>query len=270
MPDNQNAVLAHHAPAARMWGLGGAAYDGVSFRISDALSHTAQRLDPRPGEAILDIATGTGWSARNVAAVGARVTAIDIASDLLDAARSLSAGIEPSIDFRLADAEQLPFDDGVFDGIISTFGVIFAANQSQAAAEMARVCCPGGRIALAAWSPGAAVDEFFGLIAKHGNAPPPPSSPLAWGDPETVRGLLGQSFDLRFEPGVSHAYHPHVDQIWDWYVKGFGPLRALVLSLDDGQQRALKADIDAYHSRYETDFGLHIKRDYVVVMGQRR
>src|SRR5512145_2314141 len=137
------AVLAHHQAAATMWGRGGRHYDDVSFAISDALAHAAQRLNARAGERILDVATGTGWSARNVARTGATVTGVDISEELLAAARELSGHVRPTIEFRQADAESIPFEDGAFDGVISTFGVIFALDQAQAAAELARVCRAG-------------------------------------------------------------------------------------------------------------------------------
>ena len=136
-----------------MWGRGGRAYDEVSFAISDVLAHAAQRLNARAGERILDVATGTGWSARNAARGGAKVTGVDISPELIAAAADLSAHVRPPIEFRLADAEQLPFNDGVFDGVISTFGVMFAVNQAAAAAQLGRVCRSGGRLTLATWAP---------------------------------------------------------------------------------------------------------------------
>ena len=102
------AILAHHQPAATMWGRGGKDYDEVSFAISDALAHAAQRLNARAGERILDVATGTGWSARNVARRGAVVTGVDIAPELLAAAADLCGHLRPPIEFRLGDAEQPP------------------------------------------------------------------------------------------------------------------------------------------------------------------
>lgn len=112
---------------------------------------------------------------------GALVTAVDISPELLAAAADISAHIRPPIEFQLADVEQLQFEDGIFDGVISTFGVMFTINQAAAAAELGRVCRSGGRLILATWAPGGAVAEFFGVIAMHSEAPPPPTSPLAWG-----------------------------------------------------------------------------------------
>lgn len=268
MQDDQ--VLAHHRDAAEMWGQGGRFYDTVSFAISDALAHAAQRLNAKPDQDVLDVATGTGWSARNVARTGARVTGIDISRELIAAAEQLSNGSGDRLAFKVADAERLPFADQSFDGVISTFGVMFAANQGQAAAELARVCRPGGRLVIASWVPGGAVDEFFGVLAKYSDAPPPPASPLAWGDPAHVTELLGRDFALTFERGENNAYHEDCAAIWDWYVQGFGPLRQIVERLDAARLADLRRDVDAYHRPYETEAGLRVKRAYLITIGTRR
>lgn len=271
MNDVNQAVLDHHRAAAHMWGLGGSAYDDISFVISDALAHGAQRLSPRPGEEVLDVATGTGWTARNLVRFGARVTAVDISADLLAAAKALAAHLEPGIDFRLADAERLPFEDARFDRVISTFGVMFAANQAQAAAELARVCKPGGRLVLVTWVPRGSVEAFFAVIGKHSDAPAPADSPLAWGAPEEVRRLLGGAFELTFERGVSHAYHDDPRHIWEWYARGFGPVRECIEALTPAGLEAFRRDVDAYHGHYLTEAGmLHIEREYLVTIGRRR
>ncbi len=263
-------IRPHHVDAAEMWGKGGHAYDEVSFAISDALAHAAQRLAATPGQAVLDVATGTGWSARNAARQGARVTAVDISADLLAAARELSAHIEPQIDFRLADAEALPFTDASFDGVISTFGVMFAQDQELAASELGRVCRPGGRLVLTTWVPDGAVAEFFGILGRHAGAPPPPASPLAWGDPSTAAQLLGTDFDLMFEKGVNNAYHDDVDAIWRWYARGFGPMRQVLEGLDAQGRKALRDEVDTYHAHYMTEAGLRVSRDYLAIIGRRR
>jgi ubiquinone/menaquinone biosynthesis C-methylase UbiE len=270
MKASDHGVLAHHQPAATIWGRGGKDYDEVSFAISDALAHAAQRLNARAGERILDVATGTGWSARNVARGGAVVTGVDISPALLAAATDLSGHIRPPIEFRLGDAEQLPLDNAAFDGVISTFGVMFAINQAAAAAELGRVCRSGGRLVLATWAPEGAVAEFFRVIAQHSDAPPPPSSPLAWGDPVYVEQLLGRAFELKFEQGISNAYHGSADDIWDWYTRGFGPLRQLAESLPPDRVQRLKRDVDAYHQHYAVPAGLHVKREYLLTIGHRR
>ena len=123
---------------------------------------------------------------------------------------------------------------------------------------------------LATWAPVGSVAEFFGVIGQHSGAPPPPASPLAWGDPANVENLLGGAFELIFEHGASHAYQASPDDIWDWYVRGFGPLRQLPTSLTADRAAALKRDVDAYHRHYAVPAGLHVKRDYLLTIAQRR
>ena len=263
-------ILDHNRPAVAVWDAGGVGYNEVSFAISDALAHAVQRLAPAAGERVLDVATGTGWTARNVARTGAQVTAVDIAPGLLQAARTLSAHCRPPIDYRVADAESLPFADGEFDRVISTFGVMFAADHACAARELGRVCRRGGRLCLATWTPDGSVARFFAVMGGYSAAPPPPASPLLWGDPSHLQALLGRDFDLAFERGVSHCYYDGVDDIWAWYLEGFGPMRALHDSLDEGGRRALRKDVDAYHEHYAAAPGLRISREYLVTIGHRR
>ncbi len=267
---NQAGPKPHHVDAARTWGLGGRDYDDISFGVSDAIAHATQRLSPRPGQRILDVATGTGWAARNAARLGAEVTGVDIASDLLHAAEDLSAHVQPRIVYRPADAEDLPFPDASFDGIISTFGVMFAADQHQAAREMGRVCRPGGRLSLVVWAPGGSVADFFGVIGKHSDAPPPEPSPLAWGDPDHARELLGDDFELWFEQGVNNHYFDNVEDVWNWYARGFGPMKQVIEQLPESRRQAFREDVDAYHGKFATAAGLHIRREYLAIVGRRK
>lgn len=123
---------------------------------------------------------------------------------------------------------------------------------------------------MATWAPDGAVARFFGIISAHSKAPHPVLSPLAWGDPDHVRALLGDAFDLVFERGKSHAYHQDEEAIWAWYLRGFGPLRALHESLDETSRAALKGDIEVYHREYRVDAGLRVDREYLLTIGHRR
>ncbi|HMF24222.1 MAG TPA: methyltransferase domain-containing protein, partial [Pseudolabrys sp.] len=104
-------IRPHNEKAAATWGSGGAAYDKVSETIADALQHVVDRLDPEPGEKCLDVATGTGWTARLLKSRGADVVGVDIGAGVIEAAKTLA----PSVDFRIGDAEELEFEDGSFD-----------------------------------------------------------------------------------------------------------------------------------------------------------
>lgn len=265
-------VQDHNKLASELWNQGGAEYDGVSYAISDALAHAAQRLWARRGERILDIATGTGWTARNVARSGASVVGVDIADDLLSAANRLSAHVRPAIDYRHADAESLPFDDATFDGVISTFGIMFAGDQKRAASEAARVCRKGGRAIIAAWTPDPEgyIVKFFGLIGKYNNAPPPAVSPLAWGTEEHASELLGEHFDLRFESRDSMLYAPGPEEVWQEYRSGFGPIKALTESLTDEDLESFHRDFLDFHEQYQTDLGVMLPRSYLLISGLKR
>nr|MBO2514920.1 hypothetical protein [Gammaproteobacteria bacterium]PZN75126.1 MAG: hypothetical protein DIU56_16895 [Pseudomonadota bacterium] len=268
--EDLDVVVEHNRPAAAMWSAGGDHYDAISFGIADALRHAAQRLSAKQGDEVLDVATGTGWTARLVARSGARVTGVDIAPELIAAARHRSAHVIPRIEYRLADAERLPFAAGNFDRVVSTFGVMFAGDHDSAARELARVCRSGGRLCLATWTPDGAIARFFALLASHRREPSPAASPLLWGDPDYVERLLGREFALRFEHGVSNAYYDGADELWDTFVRGFGPLRVLHERLDESGRRRLKADVDAYHEEYRTHVGLHVRREYLITVGERR
>ena len=122
------SIREHNLKAAALWGSGGRAYDRISRSISSAIDHCVDRLNPTPGERMADVATGTGWASRAVARLGAKVVGIDIAGPLLDAARDIAREQNLTIEYRLADVEALPFSGGEFDGVISTFGVMFARS----------------------------------------------------------------------------------------------------------------------------------------------
>jgi len=136
---------------------GGGEHAVSAKQIATALEHSVARLDPKPGEAILDLATGTGWTSRLIARRGVDVIGVDIASELLAAATERARKEGLKINYQIGDAEKLPFADRAFDGVISTFGVMFASRPEAAAAELARVCRRGGRIALATWQPDSSV-----------------------------------------------------------------------------------------------------------------
>ena len=112
--------------------------------------------------------------------------------------------------------------------------------------------------------------DVFDILGRHVGAPQPPVSPLIWGNPGEVRRLLDRDFALVFERGQDHAHHDDVDDIWDWYARGFGPMRQIVEGLDDARRKALKAEVDAYHAHYAGEAGLHVTRDYLATIGRRR
>jgi SAM-dependent methyltransferase len=265
-------VQDHNAAAATAWGHAGAAYDFISFGLSDGLSHAVQALWPRPGERIVDVATGTGWTARLAALQGARVTGIDIADDLLDAATRLSAHLAPKLDFAHADAEAMPFADGAFDGAVSTYGVIFAGRPEAAAAELARVIRPGGRMVLLTWAddPGGYIPAFFSLVGGYADGPPPESSPFLWGDPDWIGATFSNDFDITCSGHVTTLFAPDADTLWEKYRKGFGPMDLVASALPPDRLSAMRQDFADLHAPYDTGHGLRIDRKALLVRGVRR
>src|ERR1041385_5728133 len=123
------AIEPHNAKPAAVWSSAGARYDQVSRGIADSIEHCVLRLDPQPGERVLDLATGTGWTSRLVAKRGATVVGADIADDLIAGARERARAEGLNIEYRIGDAEKLPFADGEFDAVVSPCGGMFASRR---------------------------------------------------------------------------------------------------------------------------------------------
>ena len=267
-----STIQPHNLRAATVWSSGGKAYEEISRGISDAIEHCVLRLDPQPFEQALDLSTGTGWTSRVVARRGASVVGVDIAADLLEAARARAAADRLAIEYRLGDAESLPFGRAVFDAVVSTFGVMFAGNPEAAASELARVVRPGGRIALATWAPDGAVFGMFQVMRAFMPAAPDPAppSPFAWGEPARIRELLGEAFDLRFEQGTSFYREPSPEAAWHTFSTGYGPTRTLYQSLDKRRREELRNDFVAFHAGFTNELGISVPREYCITIGTRK
>ncbi|AWB22928.1 class I SAM-dependent methyltransferase [Methylobacterium currus] len=265
-------IQPHNVRPAGIWNSGGSRYDEISRGIADSIAHCVLRLAPRPGERILDLATGTGWTSRLVARHGAQVVGVDLGADLIAFAAEQARAENLDIAYRVADAESLPFDDGAFDAVISTCGVMFASRPEAAAAELARVCRPGGRIALTTWTPDGAVFEMFRVMKAYMPPPPTPAppSPFEWGRTERIMELLGRDFDLAFEKGVSFYREASPEAAWETFSTGYGPMKALAASLDENRRAELQRDVIAFHAQFTTPLGICVPRDYWVTHGLRR
>ncbi len=269
-----NPVLTHNTKSQATWNAPAGRYDEISRSIADAIEHAVERAQIRSGERVLDLATGTGWGSRIIAqrCSGAKVTGADIAEQMLDYARSSAAKLGLSIDYRHADAEKLPFADGEFDVVVSTFGVMFASKPEAAAAEIARVVRPGGRVALATWTPDSGVFQMFGVMKQFMPPPPQPAppSPFAWGAADRVRELLGEKFDLRFERGTNFFRYGSGEQAWNLWVNHYGPTKMLAANLDDARREELKRAFIAWHETFPSELGYEQPRDYLITHGVRR
>jgi SAM-dependent methyltransferase len=231
------------------WSSGDYAVVGTTLQIVG--ESLCEALDLRAGQKVLDVAAGNG----NVSLAAARrfcdVMSTDYVPALLARGRERAAAEGLKINFREADAEQLPFADASFDVVTSTFGVMFTPDQEQAAAEMLRVCRPGGKIALANWTPEGFIGQLFKTIGKH--VPPPAGvrSPALWGTPARLAELFGaQAASIRVEPRhfVFRYRSPvHWLEIFRTY---YGPTLKAYAALDLTGQAALTADLMALINRF--------------------
>jgi ubiquinone/menaquinone biosynthesis C-methylase UbiE len=269
---NPQTIQPHNSKAATTWSSGGLNYDRISHFISAAIEHCINRLAPQPSEQILDVATGTGWGARLLANQGAKVTGVDIAAGLIEAARKLASKAQLKIDFQIGDADALSFADNSFDAVVSTFGVMFSSKPEAAAAELARVCKKGGRIGLTTWFPDGNIFGIFKVMKPYQPTPPtpPPPSPFAWGTQERISELLGSTFNLQFETGTVFLREPTGLAVWELFVESYGPTKILAASLDPERNDALKRDFIAFHEGFSSELGVEMPCKYLVTIGTRK
>jgi ubiquinone/menaquinone biosynthesis C-methylase UbiE len=231
------------------------------------------RVPLQRGHRALDVACGTGNLAMIAARAGCVTNGIDIAANLIFQARARAAAEGLQIDFREADAEEVPFGDATFDLVASMFGVMFAPRPGTAAAELLRVCRPGGIIALASWTQSGVVGENFEVVNRHVRAPAG-ESPLLWGDEQTMRERFGASLkDLQMTRRIARLHYPFpAAQTVDFFRQFYGPTLRAFASLDCARQNRLRADLEQLfvtHNR-ATDGSTEIEAEYLEVIGFRR
>lgn len=225
-----------------------------------------EAVDPRAGERVLDVACGSGTAALVAARRYCDVTGIDYVPELLDRAEMRATADGLDVNFRVGDAQSLPFPDGSFDVVLSVYGVQFAPHQERAAREMLRVCRPGGRIGLAAPTPEGWSGDFFATNAKY--IPPPPGlkPPLRWGTDSGLTDLLGDGTDsIRSEKRTAFQYYRSVDHAVEVFLTYFGPV---IRASETGEEERLREDLDAVFSRYNraTDGTAVVENTYLLTV----
>jgi ubiquinone/menaquinone biosynthesis C-methylase UbiE len=170
------------------WASGDYAVIGTTLQIVG--EQLAEACDLRTDERVLDVAAGNGNASLAAARRGARVTSTDYVASLLDRGAERAAAERLAIHFQVADVEALPFAEASFDAVVSTFGVMFAPDHAQSAREMARVCRPGGRVALANWTPEGFVGQMFKTLGRHVPPPADVQPPGRWGTEAHLHALF--------------------------------------------------------------------------------
>jgi SAM-dependent methyltransferase len=222
----------------RVWSEGDFAKIGTLAQV--VAERLCDTVDLHSRTRVLDVACGAGNAAIAAARRFTDVTGLDYVPELLERGRERAAAEGVDVRFVEGDAQALPFEDGEFDVVLSTFGAMFAPDQRRTARELLRVCRPGGRIGMANWSPtGMIGGGMFAIIARH--APPPPGvdPPPLWGTEERLRDLFGDGIsDLRLEPAIWTYAYPSPEAWLDYFRTWFGPMKMAF-------ERAGEEDADA-------------------------
>src|SRR6478672_4765025 len=203
-----------------------------------------QRLGIKPGTRLLDVGCGAGQLALIAARAGAKVTGCDISTNWLEKARERAAAEELSVNFEEGDAEELPYADGQFDAVVSLIGAMFAPRPELVAAELSRVCRPGGLIAMANWTPSGFIGLMFKTIARH-IAPSGMPSPALWGDEATVRDRFRDGIaTLKLTPRLYRFEYPFPpDAVVEFFRVNYGPMTRAFASLDASGQKVLRSEL---------------------------
>jgi SAM-dependent methyltransferase len=247
-------------------------YGAVAALIHPISEDLVRAADLAAGSRVVDVATGTGNAAIAAARCLCAVTGVDYVPELLERGRARAAAEHLPVDFVEGDAEALPGEDGEFDAVFSVVGVMFAPDQDRSAAELTRVCRPGGTIALANWTPDGFIGELFRTVGRR--VPPPPGvrAPVEWGSEPRLRELFGdrvrdlrlnrREFVFRFRSGEDFA---------DYFRAHYGPTLKAFEALDEDQGKLLYADLVDLAGRYNTatDGTTKIPAAYVEVLATR-
>ncbi len=227
----------------------------------------------KPGMRVLDVACGTGNLAIPAAKAGAMVTGVDIASNLLEQARERAKREGVNAQFDEGDAEQLPYPDASFDLVVSMFGAMFAPRPERAAAELVRVCRPGGQIAMANWTPRGFVGQMFKLVSSH--VPPPPGvpPPALWGDETTARERLRDGIsDLQLTFVMASFKFPFSpSETVEFFKRYFGPTQRAFATLPEDKQVALRRDLEQHWAQHNqaSDGTTQVQAEYLEVVAVR-
>jgi ubiquinone/menaquinone biosynthesis C-methylase UbiE len=225
------------------WGSGDYAVVGTTLQIVGET--LCEAVDLRSNQCVLDVAAGNGNATLAAARRFAEVVSTDYVGALLERGKERAQAERLAVTFQEADAEALPFGDATFDVVLSTFGVMFTPNQQQAAAELLRVCRPGGKIGLANWTPDSFIGQLFKTIGKYVPPAPGVKSPALWGSEGHLAGLFGPAVTLASTSRQFTFRYRSPTHWMDVFTTYYGPVVKAFAALDSDGRKALEADIHA-------------------------
>jgi SAM-dependent methyltransferase len=226
-------------------------FNVLALGVMPASEGIVAAVDVHAGERVLDVACGSGNAGLVAARRNAEVTGIDYVPALIERAKTRAQAEGTKIDFRVGDAQELPFADGSFDVVVSVFGVMFAPDQQRAARELLRVTRSGGRIGLMNWMPEDFGGDFF---RTHGKYLPPPAGltpPVRWGTESGVHELFGDSAaSLSFEKFTFFQHFRSEVHAFETFSTYFGPTRRVLASLEAARHADFERDLLDVFRRY--------------------
>ena len=253
------------------WSSGDYAVVGTTLQIVG--EQLCEALDLRAGQKVLDVAAGNGNASLAAAHRWCDVTSTDYVQGLLERGRARASAEGLRIEFETADAEALPFNDGAFDAVVSTFGVMFTPDQNQAAAELLRVCRSGGKIGLANWTPDGFVGQMFKTIGKYVPPAAGAKSPALWG----TRGRLVEMFgpaavSIETEKRSFNFRYRSAAHCLDVFKTYYGPMLKAFAALDESGQNGLRDDLHALIARMNKagDGTMVVPSEYLEVVVTKR
>jgi ubiquinone/menaquinone biosynthesis C-methylase UbiE len=241
------------------WASGNYAVIGTTLQIVGEM--LCEAADLRAGSKVLDVAAGNGNCSLAAARRWAEVTSTDYVPALLEQGRRRADAEGLAIEFQEADVEALPFSDGSFDVVLSSFGVMFAPDHRRAAAEMLRVCRPGGKIGLANWTPPGFIGRLFGVVGRHVPPPPAATPPSRWGHEEHLQALFAASAaDIHVTPREFTFRYRSAAHFVDVFRTWYGPVHKAFAALGADGQAALERDLIALIGEF------NVSRDETMVV----
>jgi ubiquinone/menaquinone biosynthesis C-methylase UbiE len=224
------------------WASGDYAVIGTTLQIVG--ENLAEACDLRWDERVLDVAAGNGNATLAAARRGAKVVSTDYVESLLLRGADRARAEHLAVDFKAADAEDLPFGDASFDAVVSTFGVMFTPDHARAAAEMARVCRPGGRIGMANWTPAGFIGQLFKVLGRHLPPPAGAQSPSLWGSEAHLKALFGErAAKIDATPRLFNFRYRSAAHFVDVFRTWYGPVHKAFLALGPEKGAALERDL---------------------------
>lgn len=255
---------------AAMWGAG--PFEVIAPTLVEMHEAIVEAADAAESDAWLDVGSGTGELAFLATAAGASVRGCDLSPVLVETARRQATERGLEIPFEVGDVENLPYDDATFDVVSSSVGAIFAPDHARTAGELARVCRPGGRLLLTAWTTEGRIGDFFRVIASY--SPPPVEGagvPMQWGDAGYCEALLGPGFELEIESLNTPWSGASGQEMWDEFSTSFGPIVMLLRMLEPERAAAFRDDlIGLFDDNTADGGGVVLDRPYLLVKGTRR